>query len=255
MLAKDNDVSYKLSNVQVGFSGLLDWNLDYSRLTLLQSLDTLVIVPALHRNTIAFIGMGKRSSYLATKRIKDKFIALDNNNYLFCWDVVTGKLLSVNKLPTRQDYSKYEIFCSPMDDPEKCPYKREWYTKILLVKKEAEQNFDENSYYKQDGFTAKIKNQVLYSQTQQKEFREFRLIEITSDAEVQEHLTFIHPLNLTEKQRLYFDDSNFYMVEKLNHPKVFIYEKEEQKNKKLIRWRFLKRFNKFPGQLENESGF
>ena len=61
----------------------------------------MMIVPALHRNTIAFIGMNKRESYLATKLIKDKFIALDNKNHLFCWSVVTGKLLSVNKLPTR----------------------------------------------------------------------------------------------------------------------------------------------------------
>jgi hypothetical protein len=64
-------------------------------------LDTLVIVPAVHRNTIAFIGMNKRDSYIATKLIKDKFIALDKNNYIFCWSIVTGKLLTVTKLPVR----------------------------------------------------------------------------------------------------------------------------------------------------------
>lgn len=101
ILTKDTDVSYMLSNVQVGFSGLIDWNQDYSRFSLLKSLDCLVIVPALHRNTIAFIGMSKRETYLATKVIKDKFIALDNKNYIFCWSVVSGKLLSVHKLPTR----------------------------------------------------------------------------------------------------------------------------------------------------------
>ena len=53
----------------------------------------------LHRNTIAFIGMGKRETYLATKTINDKFIALDNNNFIFTWSTVTGKLLSINKLP------------------------------------------------------------------------------------------------------------------------------------------------------------
>lgn len=50
------------------------------------------IVPALHRNTIGFIGMNDRVNYLATKVIKDKFIALDNNNVLNCWSAVTGKL-------------------------------------------------------------------------------------------------------------------------------------------------------------------
>jgi hypothetical protein len=67
----------------------------------LKSLDTLIIIPALHRNTIAFIGMGQRETYLATKLIKDKFIALDDKNYIFTWSSVTGKLLSVHKLPTR----------------------------------------------------------------------------------------------------------------------------------------------------------
>lgn len=87
--------------MQVGFNGFLDWNQDYSRFSLLKSLDTLIIIPALHRNTIGFIGMGPRESYLATKVIKDKFMALDKKNYIFTWSMITGKLLSVNKLPTR----------------------------------------------------------------------------------------------------------------------------------------------------------
>ena len=127
ILTKDVDVSYMLQNVQVGLSGLIDWNQDYCRFSLLKSLDQLNIVPALHRNTIAFIGMSKREMYLATKIVKDKFIALDKKNYLFCWSIVTGKLLSVNKLPTRQDYSKFRVFCSAKLDQHNCEYKREWY--------------------------------------------------------------------------------------------------------------------------------
>jgi len=69
-----------LQNVQVGFSGLIDWNHEYSRISFLKSFDCLSIVPALHRNTIAFIGMANRKDYIATKVIKDKFIALDVNN-------------------------------------------------------------------------------------------------------------------------------------------------------------------------------
>jgi hypothetical protein len=87
--------------------------------------------------------MGKRDTYLATKVIKDKFIALDRKNYIFCWSVVSGKLLSVHKLPTRQDYSKFETFSSPSDDPYGSAYKREWFQKILLVKNEKDTEFDE----------------------------------------------------------------------------------------------------------------
>jgi hypothetical protein len=45
----------------------------------------------LHRNTIAFVGMGNREDYLATKVIKDKFIALNKKNDLSVWNIVTGK--------------------------------------------------------------------------------------------------------------------------------------------------------------------
>jgi hypothetical protein len=86
--------------LQVGISGVIDWNQEYSRLSFLKSFDSLNIVPALHRNTIAFIGMANRKDYLATKVIKDKFVALDYKNYIYSWSVVTGKLLTVNRLPT-----------------------------------------------------------------------------------------------------------------------------------------------------------
>jgi hypothetical protein len=79
--------------------------------------------------------------------IKDKFIALEEKNLIFTWSMVTGKLLSVMKLPARQDYTKFQIFCSPTDPPDKCPYNRDWYSKILLVKKEPEEGFDEGSFY------------------------------------------------------------------------------------------------------------
>jgi len=234
---------------------MIDWNQDYSRFSLLKSLDCLMIIPALHRNTIAFIGMGRRETYLATKVIKDKFIALDKSNFLFCWSIVTGKLLAVNKLPTRQDYSKFEIFSSPIEDQCDSAYKREWYQKVLLVKKEKEYDFDEQSFYKYEVNFTPATNQLSFSQTCGKEFREFRLLEITSDVEVKEHLVFVHPFYQKEKQRIYFDSKNQYMLEKLGHPRVFLYEKEENKMKRSVKWKCLRRFNKFPEELENDSGF
>lgn len=47
------------------------------------------------------------------------------------------------------------------------------------------------------------------------------------------------------------------MVEKLNHPRVFLYEREDLKTKNVIttKWKCLKRMSKFPEELENDSGF
>lgn len=80
MIIKNTDTSYMLDNVQVGFNGVIDWNSDYSRFSFLKSFNSISIVPALHRNTLAFIGMGPRETYLATRLLNDKFIALDNTN-------------------------------------------------------------------------------------------------------------------------------------------------------------------------------
>lgn len=88
-----------------------------------------------------------------------------------------------------------------------------------------------------------------------KEFREFRLIEIVSEVEVKEHMVFIHPYYMKDKQRLFFDSKNQYMLEKLGHPRVFLYEKEENKMRRTFKWKCLRRFNKFPEDLENDSGF
>jgi hypothetical protein len=82
--------------------------------------------------------MNNRESYLATKVIKDKFIALDTNNDLFCWNVVTGKLLCVNKIANGRDYSNFKVFKNTKGESEDHTYNREWYSKILLMSKECD---------------------------------------------------------------------------------------------------------------------
>ena len=95
---------------------------------------------------------------------------------------------------------------------------------------------------------------MTFVQTQRREFREFRLIEILNECEVKEHLVFVHSFYFNQQQRLYFDSQNKYMIEKLGYPRIFLYEKQESKMRRRIKWRCIKRFNKFPEDLENESG-
>jgi len=45
-----------------------------------------------------------------------------------------------------------------MDDSYDSTYKREWYSSILLVKKEKETDFDENTFYKNEGVYASANN-------------------------------------------------------------------------------------------------
>jgi hypothetical protein len=55
--------------------------------------DTIHIIPPVHRTTVNFMGIRSRSNYLATKKSKDKFYALDRNNIITTWDAINGKLL------------------------------------------------------------------------------------------------------------------------------------------------------------------
>jgi hypothetical protein len=80
VIEKDKDHSYLLNSVQVGCQGLIDFSLSNQRLVFLSSFDAIEVVPILHRNTISFIGMKKRSNYLAARAIQDKFVTLEKNN-------------------------------------------------------------------------------------------------------------------------------------------------------------------------------
>jgi len=84
---------------------------------------TIQIVPSLHRNVINFMGMLDRKKYIATKKIKDKFIALDTRNVLTTWNSVTGKLEKVHKLKDL-DLSTYDTYEYEARD---ISYKADWY--------------------------------------------------------------------------------------------------------------------------------
>ena len=65
------------------------------------------MVPPLHRSTISFFGMLSREKYLAVKREKDHFYALDIFNKLKTWNMATGKLISIENAKLYGDQQKY----------------------------------------------------------------------------------------------------------------------------------------------------
>ena len=84
--------------------------------------------------------------------------------------------------------------------------------------------------------------------------RDFKLIEIINEEEVKEHFSFIHSLYPNEHQRIFFDDNTKFMLEKLTYPRVFLYEKIQIEGRGIIQWRLIRRFNKFPADLEGDQG-
>ena len=151
-----------LDNVQVGFNGAFDWNQEYSRISFLKSFNSLVIVPALHRNTISFIGMKNRECYLATKVIKDKFIALDTENNMFSWNICTGKLNEVHKIANGRDYSTFKVFKNALQKDEDHTYNRDWYSKVLLMSKSVNKESESPNYLDTDDCYTQVRNQTTF---------------------------------------------------------------------------------------------
>lgn len=67
--------------------------------------------------------MLNRDQYIACKKIKDKFMALDKKNVITTWNVITGKLETTHKIEG-YDFSEYDIYAYESMD---ITYKREWY--------------------------------------------------------------------------------------------------------------------------------
>ena len=70
----------------------IDFSEDNQRIIYMKNYETVHIVPPLHRTTISFIGMLPRDRYLAVKKLRNKFFALDKNNRISTWNAMTGKL-------------------------------------------------------------------------------------------------------------------------------------------------------------------
>ena len=85
----------------------------------LKSYNLLEIIPLIHRNTVAFIGMKLREEYIAAKMVKDWFIALDKENNLSTWSLLTGKLLNqinIAEFDRDLDFSEYDLYAYDDED-------------------------------------------------------------------------------------------------------------------------------------------
>lgn len=197
----------------VGCQGNIDFSNDNQRIAFLASFDSIEVLPLMHRNAISFIGMQERSTYIATKVDKDRFIALNNNNVLTTWNILTGKLIMEWELKdgsNPQDYSRYETFQFRDDD---LVYRKQWYNKILIKSKDPVKGIVEEQFFDPDKIQTPLEKQVSFVKKIKKEFFEFKVIEILSVHEVKEHCTFTHPTFNGSIQFMYFSENIEYMYE------------------------------------------
>ena len=125
---------FDIESILVTRNNIIEFSEDNQRIVYMKNYESVHIIPPLHRSTISFIGMLPRERYLAVKKDKNKFYALDKNNRISTWNSMTGKLESIKKIAA--DFSNYQIFgYNYTKDASKIDYTyiREWNQPRTLI--------------------------------------------------------------------------------------------------------------------------
>jgi len=62
------------------------------------------------------------------------------------------------------------------------------------------ENYDETKFFDKEMTKSYMKSQVSFIKRTEKNFYEFKLIEIVNEREVKEHMTFVHPFYEDKKR-------------------------------------------------------
>eukprot|EP00347_Sterkiella_histriomuscorum_P021861 403332513 len=232
-----------------GPQSFIDYSEDNERLTYLKSYEQANIIPILHRSTINFMGMLPRQNYLAVKKIKNQFLALDKHNRITVWNVLTGKL--IKEIQLEQDYSGYEIFGTNNFD---MTYQREWYQpRTLIVQLQNTHDVFQHSQTQFARISNEIKSGLAFVYNENINFNTFKLIEIENENSVIEHCHFIHQNYIDKFQKILISDDNELMIEILVNLRVNVYQSRQSKGGAPLKWMLQKRFQDFPHDLSEIS--
>ncbi|CDW75557.1 wd-40 repeat protein [Stylonychia lemnae] len=244
----EESFNFKLKGALVGHNNLIDYYRQDERIAYMTDYEEIKIVPILHRNTINLFVMQKRKNYVGYSRVKDKLIALDKNNVLTTWNITTGKVVGQTKLKSQVVSPEYKIFkCDESD----IIYQSGWYQPyVLLINlSEVVQNVDEKAFFG-DRFYTSLPNNTTVSSVEPKDFRSFKIIQIVSETEVAEKMTFVHPqYKYGSYQRIYFSEDLQYMLERLDNQRVLLYKQIQTGTPGLVSWSLIRRLKQFPMDL------
>jgi len=209
------------------------------------------ITPPLHKNSMKYFGMAHRDHYLALTRIKDKFLAIDKQNFITTWSMVTGKMLSRRQVTVfnfSEGWQVYSLF-----------YQKEYYDKVLLIQEEPEQDFPERDFYRKNGFQFEsgMENQQTFNQSMGKKFHRHMLVEIAGSRKVTKHFQFFHP-KYQANQNLYFNRDNTMMLEIMKAfygIKALLYVKGDPSEDGTVEWTVLRNLENFPSELLDQSQY
>lgn len=85
--------AYRLYSSVVGVNTLMDNSRFSERFSFLSDFNHILVIPFPHMNTLNFIGMAQKKSYLIWRQNDELFTALDKEGSLITWSIITGRML------------------------------------------------------------------------------------------------------------------------------------------------------------------
>lgn len=218
----DEANTFKMKRALVGQMTNLSYYRSDERIGYMTDFESVKIVPVLHRNTIAFFGIKRKSNYVCFRKHADKLNCLDTDNIITTYSIATGKILKRVKLKKPVISPTHKIWASDSGDST---YMRSYYYPRVLVYDTTPVEMDEEKFY-EERLKCDLDNCTPYTSMLEKKFHKFTVLEILNEAEVKVCFSFVHPIISTEPfQRIYISDDLEYVLERLQNQRVFLYRR------------------------------
>eukprot|EP00347_Sterkiella_histriomuscorum_P010355 403376619 len=247
----DEANTFRMKNALVGQMTILSYYRQDERLGYMTDYESVKIVPVLHRNTISFFGIKKKSHYVCFRKHNDKLTGLDTDNVLSTFSIATGKILKRVKLRKPIFTSTMKIWACDSTDKT---YMKDYYFPRVLVYDTTPVEINEDDYFG-ERLKCDLDNCTAYTGMLEKSFHKFSVLEIINESEVKVCYSFIHVIIKTEPfQKIYLSDDLEYMIERLQNQRVFLFRRvklADGLNKMVI----VRRIKQFPKDISDFSSY
>eukprot|EP00347_Sterkiella_histriomuscorum_P010531 403375928 len=236
-----------LKEIDIGAYGNVYFDNEISRICFIESLKNIVVHPFLHMNTNKFMGMKDSKDYICHRIINHKLIAFKKKGELISWDVFTGKYLK-KVILQNHDYSNFDVVVnSTLDDGS---FKK----RVLLISQFKKEGCKNENYFTKDQLATSTKDQMPLIKVSPHSFRQFILIEISSQDKIEIKLDFIFPK--FDIQQMFINDACNRMIIRLEFQRVFLYQSIPQQTlggnvMDIPQWELLRQITDYPFFFDN----
>lgn len=112
----------------MGVNRHIDFCNESNRIAFIKNFDSIEMVPVPHRNTINFLGMKPKNSYLIWREVNGVFSALNKTGVIDAWVIATGKLTKTKCKKEPMAIAGYQLYPGDGEASGKSKsYHRNWH--------------------------------------------------------------------------------------------------------------------------------